>query len=85
MKTIITLLLVIFTATATLANNAPADVKLQFSKVDIILVDSTPGAASFKEIPTVKENSVARLYKNKYTRVKKALNFNTKRNQSKLA
>ncbi len=85
MKTIITLMLVLLSSTAALANNAPADVKVEFSKMVIVLADSTPGAASYKEISAVKEAGIARLYKNKYTRVKKALNFNTKRNQTKLA
>ncbi|WP_297704699.1 hypothetical protein [uncultured Eudoraea sp.] len=34
---------------------------------------------------TTKENTVARLYKNKNSRVKKALSFTTKRNKAKLA
>ncbi|WP_411031475.1 hypothetical protein [Spongiimicrobium sp. 3-5] len=72
MKTIITLIFVLFIGVAAQAQDAQTDVKVETVEMTI-------------EVSTTNENSVARLYKFKNARVKKALSFTTKRNKSKLA
>jgi hypothetical protein len=72
MKTIVTLIFVLFIGVAAQAQDAKVDTKLETVEMSIVT-------------PTIKENTVARLYKNKNSRVKKALTFTTKRNSAKLA
>ncbi len=68
-----------------LAHNTPVDVKVESFKMDIVLVDSTFGAIAYKQIAPATEMEVARLYRSKFSRVKKALEFSTKFNQAKLS
>lgn len=72
MKTIVTLIFVLFIGVAAQAQDAKVDTKVETIEMSIAT-------------PTIKENTVARLYKNKNSRVKKALTFTTKRNSAKLA
>ncbi len=72
MKTIVTLIFVLFIGVAAQAQDANVDTKVETIEMGIVT-------------PTIKENTVARLYKNKNSRVKKALTFTTKRNSAKLA
>lgn len=72
MKTIVTLIFVLFIGVAAQAQDANVDTKVETIEMSIVT-------------PTIKENTVARLYKNKNSRVKKALTFTTKRNSAKLA
>ncbi|MBT8300763.1 MAG: hypothetical protein KJO63_05490 [Maribacter sp.] len=72
MKTILTLIFVLTIGAAAQAQDAKVDVKVETIEMSIVTT-------------TNNENTVARLYKFKNSRVKKALSFTTKRNKSKLA
>lgn len=54
-------------------------------KMDILLDSGTVVASYDNEVETANEKSVARLYKFKNSRIKKALTFTTKRNKAKMA
>ena len=85
MKAIITLILVLFFGAAALAQNTASDVKVEVSQMGIVLDSSIDLPILTCEVATAKENTVARLYKFKNSRVKKALAFSTKNNKPKLA
>lgn len=85
MKAIITLILVLLFGAAALAQNTTTDVKVEVSQMGIVLDSSIDAPVFTNEIAPTKENTVARLYKFKNSRVKKALSFNTKKNNPKLA
>ena len=72
MKTILTIIFVFFIGVAVQAQDTNANVKVE--TVEMTIVTST-----------VNKNSVARLYKFRNSRVKRALAFTTKRNKAKLA
>ncbi|MGB5387565.1 MAG: hypothetical protein WBN20_12345 [Eudoraea sp.] len=72
MKTIVTLIFFLFIGVAAQAQDSKVDTKVETIEMSIVT-------------STTKENTVARLYKNKNSRVKKALSFTTKRNKAKLA
>ena len=72
MKTIVTLIFVLFIGVAAKAQDSKVDTKVETIEMSIVT-------------STTNENTVARLYKNKNSRVKKALSFTTKRNKAKLA
>ncbi len=72
MKTLITLIFVLFIGVTAQAQDVKTETKVETVTVTIVT-------------PTVKENSVARLYKFKNSKIKKALSFSTKKNKSKLA
>ena len=72
MKTIATLIFILFIGVAAQAQNATSEIKVNTVETTIVT-------------PTANENSVARLYKFKSSRVKKALSFTTKRNKAKMA
>ena len=85
MKAIITLILVLLFGTAAMAQNTATDVKVEVSQMGIVLDSSIDVPVLNNEITAAKENTVARLYKFKNSRVKKALSFSTKKNNPKLA
>jgi len=72
MKAIVTLLFILLIGFAAQAQENIAEVKVETAKKEIVT-------------PTAKENSVARLYRFKNSRIKKELSFKTKRNTAKLA
>ncbi|MGX1929484.1 hypothetical protein [Flagellimonas sp. 2504JD4-2] len=78
MKAILTLIAVIFFGTLAMAQDASKEVKVETTTVGVEL-DITI------QVETEKETEVARLYRFKNSRIKKALAFRTKRNKSKLA
>ena len=78
MKTLITLIFVLFIGVAAKANNVGQEVKVE--TVTMSIVTSTANEVSVKN-----ENKVARLYMFKNSRVKKELSFSTKLNKAKLA
>ena len=80
MKTIITLVLVIFLGVSAQAQNNTQELKVETIEMGILKVSS-----STKEVVLEKETEVARLYKYKNSRIKKALKFTTKRNKAKMA
>lgn len=78
MKTIVTIIFIIFLSFTAQAQNTTNDVKVDTIEMSIV-----------KEV-TIKETSnqkmeVARLYKYKNSKIKKALNFITKANKPKMA
>ena len=78
MKTILTLIFVLFIGVAAQANTVGQEVKVE--TVTMSIVTSTENEVSVKN-----ENKVARLYMFKNSRVKKELSFSTKLNKAKLA
>jgi hypothetical protein len=83
MKTIITLVLVIFLGVSAQAQNNTQELKVETIEMGILKVSSS--SSSSKEVVLEKETEVARLYKYKNSRIKKALKFTTKRNKAKMA
>ena len=75
MKTLVTIIFILFIGIAAQAQDTPAEVKVE--TIEMSVENATT--------KTAKENTVARVYKFKNSRVKKALTFKTKRNKSKLA
>lgn len=77
MKTTLTLIALIFTGTMAMAQNGPTEPKavLEVQTVSTALLVEQAG----------KDRKIARLYKFKNSKVKKALSFSTKNNNTKLA
>lgn len=72
MKTLLTIIFVLFIGMAAQAQDTHSEVKVETVEMTIVTSTTT-------------ENTVARLYKFKNSRIKKALSFTTKRNKAKLA
>ncbi|MEZ2416012.1 hypothetical protein ACA086_13700 [Muriicola sp. E247] len=72
MKTLVTIFFIFFISFAAQAQENTAEVKIETAKKEIVT-------------ETAKENSVARLYRFKNSRIKKELSFKTKKSASKLA
>lgn len=95
MKSIITLLFIVFcgvTATANINDHSVAlnpkiesYGQIQFTQVASLLDSGIIVATKFSEVETATKTEVARLYKFKNSRIKKALAFKTKRNKAKMA
>ena len=78
MKTILTIIAVVFFGTVAMAQDASKEVKVDTVTVGVELnIDL--------HTPVKKNREVARLYKFKNSRVKKELSFTTKKNKAKLA
>jgi hypothetical protein len=78
MKTLLTLIFVLFIGVAAQANNVGQEVKVETVTMSIV-------TATQNEVSVKNENKVARLYMFKNSRVKKELSFSTKLNKAKLA
>jgi len=78
MKTLLTLIFVLFIGVAAQANNVGQEVKVETVSMSIV-------TATQNEVSVKNENKVARLYMFKNSRVKKELSFSTKLNRAKLA
>ncbi|MDC6362767.1 MULTISPECIES: hypothetical protein [Flavobacteriaceae] len=78
MKTILTIIAVIFFGTVAMAQDANKEVKVDTVTVGVELNIDIQKQAK-------KETEVARLYKFKNSRVKKELSFKTKKDRAKLA
>lgn len=78
MKAFLTFIAVVFFGTLAMAQSPSKDIK-----VETITMEITLDIEIKKENNT--NNEVARLYKFKNSRIKKALAFRTKKNRSKLA
>lgn len=76
MKAIITLIFVLFIGVTASAQGAKNETVVNIENVEVVTV---------KEVVAKKENNVARLYKFKNSKIKKALSFSSKKNKSKLA
>ncbi|MCJ7465809.1 MAG: hypothetical protein MUO53_03850, partial [Maribacter sp.] len=79
MKTIATLIFVLFIGVAAQAQKASQEVKV--AGVEMGIVTST----DYQEVKLETKTQVARLYKRKNATVKKELSFTTKRNAAKMA
>jgi hypothetical protein len=79
MKTIFTLLFVLTIGVTAQAQGSTAEVKVETIKTAIVT------STSYKQVKSEAKTEVARLYKFKNSRVKKALSFTTKRNKAKMA
>ncbi|MDV7139602.1 hypothetical protein R3X28_11980 [Maribacter sp. TH_r10] len=85
MKAIFTLIFVLFFGLTAFAQNADDNVTVEPIKMDIVLDSGIIVIDSAKENKITSEKSVARLYKFKNSRVKKALAFSTKKDRPKLS
>ncbi len=79
MKAILTLLFVLIIGVTAQAQDAPVDVKVETIKTTIVT------STSYENVRLESKTKVARLYKYKNSRIKKALSFTTKRNKAKMA
>ena len=79
MKTLITLIFVLFIGVAAQAQTATEEVKVETLEMTIASETAT------EEVVAEKNTEVARLYRRANSRVKKALSFTTKRNRAKMA
>ena len=79
MKTIATLIFVLFIGVAAQAQNTTKEVKVETVEMSIVSVTVK------KEVKLETKTEVARLYKYKNSKIKKALSFTTKRNKAKMA
>ncbi|MGB5555176.1 MAG: hypothetical protein WBM83_11000 [Flavobacteriaceae bacterium] len=85
MKSILTHFFVLIFGAIALAQNIESHDKVQFIKMGVVLVDSLDHIVYKKEMAAQTENSVARLYRVKNSRVKKELSFTVKNIKAKLA
>lgn len=95
MKAVLTFVLVMITGTSALATTGKpvkeinpqieSYVQTTSLKMDILLDRGTVVATGTGELEITDTKSVARLYKFKNSRIKKALAFTTKRNKAKMA
>ena len=72
MKTLLTIIFIFFISFAAQAQENTAEVKTETAKKEIVTETAT-------------DNSVARLYRFKNSRIKKELSFKTSKNSAKLA
>ncbi len=79
MKTIATLIFVLFIGVAAQAQTATEEVKV--AVIEMTIATET----IVEEVAAEKNTEVARLYRRSNSRVKKALSFTTKRNRAKMA
>ena len=79
MKTILTLIFVLFIGVAAQAQNETAEVKVETVSMSIATANVK------QEVFITNENSVARLYMFKNSKITKELSFSTKLNKAKLA
>lgn len=75
MKTLVTIIFIFFIGIAAQAQDTSSEVKVNTVEMSIVTTTTS----------TAKENTVARVYKFKNSRIKKELSFKTKRNKAKLA
>lgn len=79
MKTIATLLFVLFIGVAAQAQTAAEEVKVDAIEMTIVT------EITFEEVTLENTTEVARLYKRSNSKVKKELSFTTKANRAKMA
>ena len=79
MKTIATLIFVLFIGVAAQAQDASKEVKVVIVEMPIVT------SIDQEEVKLETETQVARLYKRKYSNVKKELSFTTKGSSPKMA
>ncbi|RKN80080.1 hypothetical protein [Ulvibacterium marinum] len=79
MKTLVTLIFVLFIGIAAQAQDTTSEVKVATLEMGIV-TETVEEGVSFEN-----KTEVARLYKRSNAKVKKALSFTTKRNRAKMA
>ena len=79
MKNLITLIFVLFIGVASQAQTSTEEVKVM--TIEMTIVTDT----EVKEVVIEKTTEVARLYRRKFSTIKKSLSFTTKRNRAKMA
>ncbi|EAR01304.1 hypothetical protein [Maribacter sp. HTCC2170] len=80
MKAIVTIIFIIFFGITAQANNEVKEIEVVTIELTVVLTLETKN-----EVKTETTTEVARLYKFKNSRIKKALSFTTKRNKAKMA
>ncbi|WP_299532898.1 hypothetical protein [Ulvibacterium sp.] len=85
MKSILTLLIVLLFGAMALAQNTQTDVKVESIEMGVVLDGSLAVPVATFQGTQPGQDQVARLYKFRNSRVKKALSFRTKKNKAKLA
>ncbi len=85
MKAILTILFILFFCLTAFAQNTNTNDTVEPIKMGIVLDSGVSTTNDTKEVKIDTEKSVARLYKFKNSRVKKALAFTTKKDKPKLA
>lgn len=95
MKSIITLILILVCGAAAFANSSDysaafnpqivSNEQIKFHQMGINMDIGIIVASKYNEVETASETEVARLYKFKNARIKKALAFRTKKNKAKMA
>lgn len=83
MKAVLTLIIIVVFGTVAMAQEAPTNAKVESTQMALVLDSSINTTVLTQE--SAQDFQIARLYKRKNSRVKKALRFTTKRNSSKLA
>ena len=83
MKSILTLVLVLFFGAIALAQNT--NNKVETFKISVVLLTDNDTAIDQQKTTISSENTVARLYRDKNYRVKSELRFSTLKNCTKLA
>ncbi|MDE3741927.1 hypothetical protein [Maribacter polysaccharolyticus] len=85
MKAIFTFIFALFLSTAAFAQNADTNDTVEPIKMDFVLDSGVVTFTPAQETKIISGKSVARLYKFKNSRVKKALAFTTKKDKPKLS
>lgn len=85
MKTVLTILVLLFLGTSVVAQNQIEHDKVENHKMDFILGHSSSGSLHCKEIKKSEATTVARLYRFKNARIKKELSFSTRKNRAQVA
>jgi len=85
LKTLLTIVAVLFLSTSVVAQNRIEDDKAENHKMDFVLGHSPVGSLYSKEIKNSEATTVARLYRFKNTRIKKELSFSTRKNRAQVA
>ncbi|TVZ17257.1 hypothetical protein [Maribacter sp. MAR_2009_72] len=85
MKTLFTLLIILFAGGVALAQNAKQNDKVDTLEMGIVMVGSISDSDLEEKVTVSDETSIARLYRYKNSRVNRELAFITKKNYGKLA
>jgi len=85
LKTLLTILVLLFLGTSVIAQNQIEHVKVENLKMDFVLGHSPSDSLHSKEIKKSSATTVARLYRFKNSRIKKELSFSTRKNRAQVA
>ncbi len=85
MKAILTFALILFFGGISMAQQSNNDQKVDTFQVEVVQFLENSEESSSEQVNVSKKQSIARLYRFKNSRVKKALFFTTKKDKPKLA